>query len=622
MSKKDDLLLNAKEDVAIRQQLIKVALGQEGADLAIRVGRLFHAHTATWADDQEIIIKGRRIAWVGPAGEWTGTCANRVHEPDLTAVPGFGEVHKHIESTHLTPEYEAELVLPYGNTWTCEASHEFGNVAGSRNEEFWKAPRRKGSPLKIFIQPGSAVPPSAWEVTGGHYDYDDQYAAISRDMMTTALDEVMDWPAVTDEKNPGYGRLWNVIEATIAARGVVEGHGAGLTSFADCNAFAAAGLSSDHEVIFAEEALRKLNCGTFLEMKPNNSNFDRVLPGLVAAGLTDWSNVALTTDDRSASDTLDKGACDYNIRKAIELGVPVEAALQCGTLNPAKHMRIDPWVGSLTAGCYADVVLLRDVATVQVTRVYSDGVLVGSDHQYVGPRIEIDWPAWANDTIQLGGTMAASDFVIPAEEGRDTMDAALLRPFHWDQEYLTLKLPVEKGAVQRDPGNLVTKFAVVDRYSDKKNVSSMFWKGCGPADADTALACSVAHDSHNIWTTGSSDEAMALAVNTLAEINGGWALVHKGRLVATVRFEIGGLMTARPAEELDQEMKQFRKAAAAVNWMFEPTVLDDWKPGFPEILIFSTLTCAPWRWVLVAPHKDAPSGFVNVQTGETRPVVW
>jgi len=76
-------------------------------------------------------------------------------------------VHKHIESSHLTPEWEAALVLPRGNTWTCEASHEFANVNGAKNIEFWQKARAAGSPLKVFIQPGSAVPPSAWEESGG-----------------------------------------------------------------------------------------------------------------------------------------------------------------------------------------------------------------------------------------------------------------------------------------------------------------------------------------------------------------------------------------------------------------------------------------------------------------------
>ena len=77
-----------------------------------------------------------------------GEVAVRVHYPHLSAVPGFGEVHKHIESSHLTPEWEAALVVPRGNTWTCEASHEFANVNGERNLDMWFEARKRGSPLK------------------------------------------------------------------------------------------------------------------------------------------------------------------------------------------------------------------------------------------------------------------------------------------------------------------------------------------------------------------------------------------------------------------------------------------------------------------------------------------
>ena len=620
MNPPQDLLLTAAEDVAIRKILVQVALGRVKADLVLRVGRLFHAHSGTWSEDQEIVVKGRRIAWVGPAGDWLGEAETRLHEPDLAAVPGFGEVHKHIESTHLTPDFEAELVLPRGNSWTCEASHEYANVNGLENAAFWKRTRQAGSAHKVFIQPGSAVPPSAWEVTGGTYGYDTQLAALSGDLMTVSLDEVMDWPAVTDPNNPSHARIWGMIEATIAARGVVEGHGAGLTSWGDCNAFAAAGLSSDHEPIFAEEAWKKLNLGTFIEVKPHN--FARVLPGLIQGGLADWSHIALTTDDRGAAQTLELGATDYNVRYAIELGVPVEAALQCVTINPARHMRIDQWVGSLTPGRYADIVLLRDVARVEIEKVYADGQLVGEAGRYVGPQVRIDWPDWTRDTIRLGRLFTADDFVIAAPPGRQTMKAALLRPFHWNQDYLTADLPVVAGQVQRDPGQLITKFAIIDRHSGQGKHAAMFWQGCGPADPETALACSVAHDSHNVWVIGSGDDGMALAVNRLAEIGGGWVLVHHGKITAEVRFEIGGLMTARPAAELAVDMKALHKAAEAVTWMYEPSVYDRWLPGFPEILIFATLTCAPWRWVLVAPHEAAPSGFVNVQNGVSQPVVW
>jgi adenine deaminase len=89
-----------------------------------------------------------------------------------------------------------------------------------------------------------------------------------------------------------------------------------------------------------------------------------------------------------------------------------------------------------------------------------------------------------------------------------------------------------------------------------------------------------------------------------------------------VRHEIGGLMTARPAEVLAAEMQALYDAAAKVEWMYEPTYHPRWFPGFPERLMFATLTCAPWRWVLVAPNETIPSGFVNVQTGATHAIVW
>jgi adenine deaminase len=130
------------------------------------------------------------------------------------------------------------------------------------------------------------------------------------------------------------------------------------------------------------------------------------------------------------------------------------------------------------------------------------------------------------------------------------------------------------------------------------------------------------HDKHNIWCVGSSDAAMASAVNALRDMQGGWALVRYGAVVATVAYEVGGLMTCRPAQALADDMDRLYAQAALVDWMYEPTFSPRWWPGFPERLAFATLTCAPWAWVLVAPSPLAPQGLVNVQTGQTHPVVW
>ncbi|RDI58853.1 adenine deaminase [Microvirga subterranea] len=616
----DDLLLNAEDEVRIRQDLVLVALGKRPADAILRVGRLLDVNTHTWLEDQEIVIRGRRIAWTGPAGTFPGTAAVRVERNHLSAIPGFGEVHKHIESSHVTPEYEAALVMPRGNTWTCEASHEFSNVDGRHNIAFWLEARRLGSPMKIFPLPGSAVPPTAYEWGGGYYGYDEQAGFLEKSLMVAGLDEVMDWPAVWNPENPSHNRLWGMIKATFEKRGVVEGHGAGLRDLASINAFAAAGLASDHEGWTPEEVWDKLRHGIFIEIRPHS--MPDIIGGLLQRGLQDWSQVAFATDDRSASDTLRLGATDHNVRLAIRSGLAPEIAIQCVTINPARHMRLTPWVGSIAPGRFADIVLLDEVEAVGIAEVWADGKAVSKGSDYLGPLPDIHWPEWASGTVNINRTIKPKDFAIPAAPGRKTMQAALLRPFHWDDNFITMELPVENGEVQRDPARNVTKFAIVDRFSGQGLVSRMFWLGCGPQTPDTAVGCTVAHDKHNLWIVGSSDEAMAMVANRVAEIGGGWVLVSGGKVLAEVRYEIGGLMTQRSAEDLDADMQRLYVEAAKIEWLYEPTFSPRWYPGFPERLQFATLTCAPWRWVLVAPCEAAPQGFVNVATGETHPVVW
>lgn len=620
LNESDDIEIAADREIRIRQELTLVALGKRPADRSLRVGRLLDVHSRTWREDQEIVIHGRRIAWIGPAGTFPGEVRESFHEPDLMAIPGLGEVHKHIESSHITPEWEAALVVPRGNTWTCEASHEFSNVNGARNLEFWLEARRRGSPMKIFPLPGSAVPPTAYEHGGGWFGYDEQASFLDQTLMVPGLDEVMDWPAVWNPENPSYNRLWGMIRATFERRGVVEGHAAGLRDMDSINAFAAAGLASDHEAWTPEEFWEKLSHGLFMELRVHS--MPDVIKGLLERGLQDWSQIAFATDDRSASDTLRLGATDYNVRLAIESGLAPEIAIQAVTINPARHMRLTPWVGSIAPGRYADIVLLSDLESFRIEKVWADGRQASEGTRYLLPVPKIDWPAWATDTINIGRKLTADDFAIRAEPGRTTMKAALLRPFHWTDEFITRELPVVDGQVTRDPDHNVTKFAIVDRFSGNAGVSRMFWLGCGPRTPDTALACSVAHDKHNVWVVGSSDEAMAMAVNALAEIGGGWALVREGRLVATVAYEVGGLMSCRSAEDLHADMEKLYAEGALVDWMYEPTFQPRWHPGFPERLAFATLTCAPWRWVLVAPTREAPQGLVNVQTGETHPVVW
>ena len=231
--------------------------------------------------------------------------------------------------------------------------------------------------------------------------------------MVAGLDEVMDWPAVWNPENPSYKRLWGMIEATFAARGVVEGHAAGLRDLASINAFAAAGLASDHEMQTPEETWDKLTRGLFVELRIYA--MPEIIKFLLAKGLADWSQIAFTTDDRSASHTLELGASDHNARLAIESGLAPEIAIQCVTINPARHMRLTPYVGSLAPGRFADVVLLVGRAdTEDRARSGPTAPRFPTGTRYTGYVPRIDWPSWATNTININRRLTAEDFALKA----------------------------------------------------------------------------------------------------------------------------------------------------------------------------------------------------------------
>lgn len=60
------------------------------------------------------------------------------------------------------------------------------------------------------------------------------------------------------------------------------------------------------------------------------------------------------------------------IRRLISFGIPEESAIKCSTINPAKAVRIDDKVGSISVGKYADLLVLNDDYTPAM--VYRDGI--------------------------------------------------------------------------------------------------------------------------------------------------------------------------------------------------------------------------------------------------------
>ncbi len=88
------------------------------------------------------------------------------------------------------------------------------------------------------------------------------------------------------------------------------------------------------------------------------------LPDLVPAILDnpgmDTRMFAMVTDDVTPVTIAEEGHLIRVLREAVRLGVPALQALQMVTINPAQLLEESRWIGSVSPGRAADILLVDD----------------------------------------------------------------------------------------------------------------------------------------------------------------------------------------------------------------------------------------------------------------------
>ena len=174
---------------------------------------------------------------------------------------------------------------------------------------------------------------------------------------SAAMGEVTRWPDVLAGRPELLERL-----ALAAARGKrIEGHTAGASAERVAG-LAAAGFTSDHEPITAQEALDRARQGIALMLRQSSLRPDlrALLVPFVKSG--SLGRLMLTTDGSTPDFIVEHGFVDRLVRVALEEGVPPVEAYRMVTLNPATYYGKDADLGGIAPGRYADVLLLDDLA--------------------------------------------------------------------------------------------------------------------------------------------------------------------------------------------------------------------------------------------------------------------
>lgn len=540
--------MRTKEEIT---QTLKAGLGVEKCDLVLKNVKLFNVFSSEILTTNIHIDHGRIVS-IDPNAILESK--DEIDCNGMYAYPGLIDSHMHFESTMLSPEALANVVVPNGVTTLCADLMEIGNVAGEDGiREMLNS--SKELPYHLFIEVSSRVPTApGLETTGGIIDEN----GVDRLMQ---LDESLS----LGELDPS--KILNIkdeyiekIAKTLAKRKIVNGHAIGRLG-QDLNIYASSGISDDHECVEVNEMIERLRVGmkVFIREGSSERNLDTLIKGVINNKLP-IENIMFCTDDKHVDDIKNEGHINYNVRRAIELGLSEIDALKMATINAAKHFRIEDEIGSITPGRIADIIISKSLIQKVPDMVFYEGKLVAKEGKMINEFNVRKYPDWIKDTVKLVKTVNADSFVVRSDRLKNTKVRIIdLVKDQIINKYMEDDLLVEDGVIKNSIEKDIIKIAVVERYGKNGNIGIGFVHGTSLKNG--ALAYSMSHDHHNIVVIGTNDEDMAVAVNHVAKIKGGIAVSNCSKIIGDMSLPIGGLMSEKGVDDVEKKVNELNKLA-------------------------------------------------------------
>jgi adenine deaminase len=549
-------------------ELLDALAGVVDADLVVTNGRIVDVHKKE-VREGGIAVKSGRIIRVGDVESLVGPGTEVLDARGRYLTPGLIESHAHSYHANFNLTEYAKLCLSRGTTAVAESFYGQGQIRGKEAVRFFYDELRRTPITLLFVVPILAYLQNielGLEATPGTLTGDDLFEMLEWEGCV-GLEEPPYIPVA--ERDPVIVRL---IEKALAQGKVVMGHAAGLTE-AELDAYAAFGITGDHEQLNAEEAVHRVERGMMVSTREtpiarNQRDVQRALTELGA----DPAMFMFCSDVPDAVTYATVGHIDEYIRIAVEGRIDPLDAVAMGSYNTARYYRVDHLVGSLAPGRQADILMVGDLEKFDVQSVIAKGTVVVADgerkHRFQRPV----YPAFLQGTVGLKRPVEVEDLAVRAPAGRTKVTVRAIGAESLLSDERRFELPVEAdGTVAADVEGDVLKVAMWDRYGRWAEPAVAFMQGFQLKRG--AIATSYNPFYNNVMALGTNDADMALAANTVNELGGGFVAVAEGEVLGSVALPLVGLLSDGDADEVVPQLERLyaqvmEELGCAIEWPF------------------------------------------------------
>lgn len=545
----------------------EMARGIRKAPLVLKNANIFYAHSGEFRKGDVAVADGLVLGTGSYSGE---------RETDLSGkylCPGFIDSHLHLESTLVTPGELIRQAAQCGTTTFIVDPHESANVSGTDGIDYILE-QTEDVPANVYVMMPSCVPATHVDDNGCTLTAGKMKSYLNNPRIL-GLGEVMDAVSVINGSVSMHEKL-GLFQDRIR-----DGHAPFLEE-GELAAYALAGIATDHECVDYEYAMEECRNGLQVLIREGSAarNLEAIINGIVK-NHTDTSGFCFCTDDKHIEEIQREGHINYNVKRAVQLGLAPEKALKMATIQAARCYGLKH-LGAIAPGYQADLVVLDNLRDMNVLEVYHKGIKIQKDE-----KTEIrPCSPYLKNTVHLNNFSEKDLRLVHTGEKAHVLQMVEGQIVTED---LVEEVPFREEAGERifAADGIYQKIAVIERHKNTGKTGVGIVKGFGITGG--AIASSVSHDSHNLIVIGDNDRDMYLAVQELLRTQGGYTLMQNGKVYDTLPLPVMGLMSDAGYENVNALLGKMipRAYEMGIKQGFDPFITLSFMalPVIPEIRV-------------------------------------